>query len=108
MGLLFGLILPALLIFAPLAILILLGRRKNRIDRTEFGIVIMGCFLAGLFVPIVATSLSAQGLASNFGPDDPRCVTGVATFIFFGYLVNLIGVPIAGIVLFPPKRLAKK
>jgi hypothetical protein len=76
-------------------------------DRTDFGAAILGCFLVGLIVPVVATFLSAPGLAYNFGPDDPKCVTGAAVFIFFGYLVNLIGVPIAGIVLFPPKRLTK-
>lgn len=108
MGLLLGLIIPTLTIFTPLIILILIGRRKNRIDRTDFGVAILGCFLVGLIVPIVATFLSARGLAYNFGPNDPKCVTGAAVFIFFGYLINLIGVPIAGIVLFPPKRLTKK
>jgi uncharacterized membrane protein (DUF441 family) len=108
MGLLLGLIFPTLAILTPLIILILRGRRKNRINRTSFGTAFLGCLLIGLVVPIFATYLSARGLAYNFGPDDPKCVTGAAAFIFFGYLINLIGVPITGIVLFPPKQLTKK
>jgi len=108
MGLLLGLIIPTLIILTPLTILILIGRRKKRIDRFDFGAAIIGCFLVGLIVPVVATFLSARGLAYNFGPDDPKCFTGAAVFIFFGYLLNLIGVPLVGIALFPPRRLTKK
>ena len=108
MGLLLGLIIPTLTILTPLIILIWIGRKKNRIERTDFGLAILGCFLVGLIVPIVATFLSARGLAYKFEPDDPKCVTGAGVFIFFGYLINLIGIPVAGIALFPPKQSIKK
>ncbi|MBT1705827.1 hypothetical protein [Chryseosolibacter indicus] len=104
MRLLLVLIIPTITILTPLIILISIGRRKNKIDRVNFVVAILGCFLLGLVVPIVATFLSAQGLVYSFEADSPKCVTGAAVFIFFGYLVNLIGVPLAGIALFPPKH----
>ena len=108
MGILLGLIIPTLKILTPLTILILIGRRRNRINRTDFGVAIVECTLVELIVPVVATFLSTRVLAYNFRSDDPKCVTGAAVFIFFRYLIALIGVPIAGIVLFPPTRMTKK
>ena len=63
----------------------------------------MSCFLVGLIVPVVATYLSVQGFMFNRDPEDPYCATGVVSFLFYGYLINLLGVPIAGIVFLPPK-----
>jgi len=40
----------------------------------------------------------------NRGPYDPYCAAGVVSFLFFGYLINLLGVPMAGVVLLPPKQ----
>lgn len=104
MKLLLGLVIPTLIILAPLAFLLWIGRRKSRVSRTDFGVAVLGCFLAGLVVPIAATFLSASGLMYNMGPDAPKCVTGAAAFLFYGYLINLIGVPMAGIIYFPPKE----
>ncbi len=104
MRLLLGLIIPTLTILAPLAILIWIGRRKNRLNRTDFGVAILSCFLVGLIVPVVATYLSVQGFMYNRGPYDPYCAAGVVSFLFFGYLINLLGVPMAGVVLLPPKQ----
>ena len=108
MGLLLGLIIPTLIILIPIAILIVIGRMKNKIDRTEFCFAVLGYFLLGLFVPIVATFLSVRGLVYNFGPDKDVCATGAGVFIFFGYQINLIGVPIVAITLFPSGRIERK
>lgn len=108
MALFLGLIVPSLIIFAPLALLALIGRGRKRIDRTSFVFVIIGCFLIGLITPIVATIVSVKGLVYNFGPDDPKCATGAAVFLLFGYLVTLTGVPLLGVGLFPPKRLTNR
>jgi len=91
MRLLLGLIIPTLTILAPLAILLWIGRRKKRLNRTDFGVAILCSFLIGLIVPVVATYLSVQGFMYNRGPEDPYCATGVVSFLFFGYLINLIG-----------------
>ncbi|WP_276496595.1 hypothetical protein [Pontibacter litorisediminis] len=104
MGLLLGIILPFLLIMLPVIILIAIGRKKNKIGRVKFGLAILGCSLLGFVVPILATYLSAKGLMYNFGPDDPKCVIGAGVFLFGGYLINVIGLPITGIALFPSKH----
>lgn len=104
MRILLGLVIPTLMILAPLALLLRIGQRKSRVSRTDFGVAFLGCFLAGLVVPIAATFLSARGLMYNLDPEATKCVTGAAAFLFYGYPVNLIGVPLAGIIYFPPKE----
>lgn len=106
MGLLLGIILPLLLIILPIIILLVIGRKRNNIGRVKFGLAIICCSLLGFVVPILATYLSATGLMYNFGPDDPKCVTGAGVFLFFGYLINIIGLPITGIALFPSKHVS--
>jgi hypothetical protein len=56
-------------------------------------------FFIGLIVPWIATFVSAIGLASEM-PQGPKCVTGAAIFFFFGYIVNLIGIPFLGIIFY--------
>lgn len=84
-------------------ILVMIGKAKNKTGRMKFGLAILGCSLLGLVVPILATYFSAQGLMYNFGPDEPKCVIGAGVFLFFGYLSNLVGLPIVGIAFFPSK-----
>lgn len=105
MGLLFGLLIPTLILFIPLTVLILIGRKSKRISRRVWVLAIIGCFLAGIIVPLVATSISISGLINNYGSDEPNCVTGAGVFLYFGFLLNVISIPIAGIVLFPAKKL---
>jgi len=94
-----SLVIPTLVIFAPLIILILVGSRKGKIQRIGFWFIIAGCFLLGLIAPIVATFISARALMAGFEPGEPKCITGVAVFLFFGYAINLIGIPVAGLAL---------
>ncbi|GAB3819207.1 hypothetical protein GCM10028895_17320 [Pontibacter rugosus] len=70
----------------------------------KFSLAILGCSLLGVVVPILATYFSAKGLMYNFGPDEPKCVIGAGIFLFLGYLINLIGLPITGVALFPSKH----
>ena len=104
MGLLLGLILPLLIIFLPIIILAVIGKGKKQVNRMEFSVVILVCSLLALVVPILATYFSVKGLMYNFGPDEPKCVTGAGIFLFFGYLLNIIGLPIIGIAFFPSKQ----
>ena len=106
MGLFLGIVLPLLLIILPIIILLVIGRKRNKIGRVKFGLAIICCSFLGFVVPILATYLSATGLMYNFGPDDPKCVTGAGVFLFFGYLINIIGLPITGIALFPSKHVS--
>lgn len=48
-------ILPMFLIFLPMIILVMVGKRKNKTERRNFGLAFLGCFLLGLAVPILAT-----------------------------------------------------
>ena len=98
MGLVLGVIIPVATILIPIFILLIIGKRKNKLGRLRFGLAIMCCFFLGLVVPILATYLSVKGLMYNFGPDDPKCVTGAGVFLVSGYLINLIGVPITGVL----------
>ena len=108
MRLLFGLFIPTILILAPLVLLLWVARRKPGISRADFGVAWLACFLAGLVAPIVATFLSARGLMYDFGQGAPKCVTGAAAFLIYGYLINLTGIPLAGIIYFPPKEQSKE
>jgi uncharacterized BrkB/YihY/UPF0761 family membrane protein len=96
---------PSVIILVPIVILGLIGIWRRRLKRIGFVLGILGCFLLGLIAPVLATAISAHGLMYNFSPDEPKCVTGAATFLFFGYLMNLIGIPLLGIVLFPPREM---
>jgi hypothetical protein len=101
-----GLILPLLILIIPIGLLIFVSRLK-KIESAEFGMTILGCFILGLIVPIVSTFVSANGLAYGHTGDEPICVTGASVFFMLGYMINLIGVPIAGIALFPRKPTIK-
>lgn len=107
MGLLLGIILPILLIILPIVALVIIGRGNNKKGRVRFVLAIIGCSLLGLVVPILATYLSVQGLMYNFGPGDPKCIIGAGVFLFSGYIINIIGLPIIGIAFFPTKHTKK-
>lgn len=104
MRLLLGLILPLLLILLPVALLILVRLRCRGIKKGEFGLAIFGCLILGLIVPILATMIGSYGLLYGITSSRPTCITGVAAYFFFGYLINIVGVPVAGVVLFPRKE----
>ena len=102
-----GILLPVLLSILPIILLIVIGNRNNKIGQLKFGLAILGCSLLGFVVPILATYLSLKGLMYNFGPDEPKCVIGAGVFLFFGYLINIIGLPITGTTLFLSKQTSK-
>ena len=103
MPILLGIVIPTLLVFSPFIILGLTRLSKPGTNKVQFGIAIMLCFLIGLGVPMMATMISAVGLTYNFGHDDAKCAVGAAVFFMLGYGVNLIGLPIFALLLFPWK-----
>jgi hypothetical protein len=99
-----GFVIPLIIIFVPIVIVLMISGKTSRTDRPEYIMATLSCFLFGLFGPILATSISTYGLSYGTDPNDPLCATGAGIFIFFGYLVTFVGVPIVGFFRYPPKR----
>lgn len=70
-------------------------RIKQRI-RPKIIITGLIAIVLGLIFPWIATLVSANGLAAGM----PKCVTGATTFLFFGYVINLIGIPLIGLIFY--------
>lgn len=95
-----SIIIPIILILLPIIgfIIYRLGM-KSRIRRK---IIISGliALVLGLILPWVAMFVSAHGLAVGMPDNSPKCVTGATTFWFFGYIINLIGIPLFGLIFY--------
>jgi MFS family permease len=100
-GLLLGLIAPTIIILMPIIGLII-SRIKFKNQRRKFGIAILFSTIFGLGGPIIATIISAYGFSYGH-KQDSLCLTGVGVFLYFGYLITLIGIPITSFVLYPYK-----
>lgn len=101
---LLGCIVPLAIILFPIIVLLWISGRSSRIGQAEYIMATLGLFFIGLFGPILATVVSTYGLAIGRDPNDFLCATGAGIFIFFGYAITLVGVPIVGIVRYSPKR----
>ena len=102
-----ALILPFIILLIPIGLLTFVSI-KWRMNRLAFGLIAFGCFALGLVVPIVSTFVSANGLSYGYTGTKPLCVTGAAFFFMLGHVINLIGIPIASIILFPRKIVVGK
>jgi hypothetical protein len=99
-----GFIIPLAIIFIPIIALVLISGRRRPIDRGYFLMSVLGCFLFGLLGPVLATIIATYGLSFGSDPSDPLCVNGASIYIFFGYMITILGVPIVSIARYPPKR----
>jgi hypothetical protein len=93
-----------MVILIPIIVLVFISGRRRPIERGDFLMAALGCFLFGLFGPVLATVIATYGLSYGSDPSDPLCVNGASIYIFFGYLITILGVPIVSIVRYPPKR----
>lgn len=102
---LIGFIIPLAIILIPIITLLMASGKGRGTDRGNYLLAALASFLFDLFGPILATIISTHGLSFGSDPSDLLCVTGAGIFIFFGYLITLLGVPIVAIVRYPPKRM---
>ncbi len=93
-------ILPLIIILLPIPLFF--AYRLSIRTNVRKKIMISGALfmLLGLIVPWIATFVSANGLAAGMTGDGPKCVTGAATFFYFGYLINLPGIPLFGLLFY--------
>ncbi len=93
-------ILPLIIILLPIPLFF--AYRLSIRPNVRKKIMISGALfmLLGLIVPWIATFVSANGLAAGMTGDGPKCVTGAATFFYFGYLINLPGIPLFGLLFY--------
>jgi len=96
----FSTIIPKIIILLPIP-LFFAYRMSIKINVRK-KILISGALfmILGLTVPWIATFVSANGLAAGMTGDGPKCVTGAATFFYFGYLINLPGIPLFGLLFY--------
>lgn len=95
-----SIIIPTLLILIPIVGFIIYRFRITKRIRPKFIISGLIAIILGLILPWIATFISAHGLATGMPDDAPKCVTGAATFWFFGYVINLIGIPLIGLIFY--------
>ena len=98
MRLILSLILPTIIILLPCILFVLLRLiiKTNILLKILIAGVLL--FILGLFVPWIALGISVQGLM--IGMPQGGCVTGASVFYFFGYIINLLGIPILGLIFF--------
>ena len=95
-----SIIIPTFIILIPIiGFIIYRFRIKSRIRRKILISGLIGIAL-GLILPWIATFVSANGLAAGMPDNTPKCVTGATIFLFFGYLINLIGIPLIGLLFY--------
>ena len=100
------LILPTIIILLPCisyVIFRLIIKTKIILKILIAGVLFL---LLGLLVPWIAMFISAKGLM--MGMPHGGCVTGAAIFYFFGSVVNLIGIPVLGLIFFILEKMKRK
>jgi hypothetical protein len=104
MSIILILIIPFLLLFvAPcMQIILSLLRLKGRIKLPLLIIDVLALSL-GFVLSIASMGVSIYGLSPGI-----KCATGCAAFVFFGFLITVIAVPIIAIVTFLAHRSKKK
>ena len=95
-----SIIIPTILILIPIIGFIIYRFRIKWGVRPKIIISGMIAIVLGLILPWIATFVSAYGLAAGMPDDSPKCLTGAATFWFFGYVINLIGIPLIGLIFY--------
>ena len=92
--------LPTLIILLPIIMFSIYRLTIKTKIRRKIIVSSILFLLLGLIVPWIATFVSANGLASGIPDDQPKCVTGAAMFFFYGYLINLIGIPFFAVIFY--------
>lgn len=98
MRILFGLIIPALLITLPISFQIAYTVRRIK-DKTQISLltICLLTFVLGLILAIAATYISMYGLSIGINPGEPQCIIGVPLFAFAGIGLTLVLTPMIGI-----------
>ncbi|MCO6499256.1 MAG: hypothetical protein J5I47_02645 [Vicingus serpentipes] len=98
-------LLPTLICVLPVLVFTLISLRfKSKIGRNIF-ISSSIALVASIIIPWFAVFVSVSGHSYGLPEDhEPVCATGAASFLFLGYLLNFIGIPIIGIILYLKKR----
>ncbi|MBD8489696.1 hypothetical protein IFO69_13145 [Echinicola sp. CAU 1574] len=96
---LLSIILPTIIILTP--ILVFFVYRFNIKENIRQKILISGAllFLFGLLVPRLATFVSLYRLGPGTD-ENTRCAIGATVFFYFGYLINLAGIPILSTIFY--------
>ncbi len=101
--LLFTIILPFCILIVPIVLLYAYHKTTKAKNKKDFIVVTICCILIGLMTPILSMMISIYGFKMLDGTPDPYCLTGVGSFLIFGYLITFFGIPITCIILFPGK-----
>lgn len=96
----YSLILPFLIIVLPCTLFTIYRLNIKTNIRQKVLIVGIVLFLFGLIVPWIATDVSIKGLLMALKGSNSKCVTGAAVFLYFGYMINLIGIPFLGFIFY--------
>lgn len=88
-----SIILPLLILFIPCILLTIYGIIIKKRIKLKLVIAAILFFILGLIAPWTATLVSARGLLENL-PEGYGCVIGSAVFLYGGYLLNIIGIPV--------------
>ncbi|MBP1677387.1 MAG: hypothetical protein H6Q20_1946 [Bacteroidetes bacterium] len=106
MRLFLSLILPTIIILLPCILFVvfrLIIKTKILVNILIAGVLL---FIVGFFVPWIALGISIKGLM--MGMPEGGCVTGATVFCFFGYAINLIGIPMLGLIFFILEKVKKR
>ena len=89
-----SIILPSIIIMLPIVLFFAYRMYINTNVRKK--ILISGAIfmVLGLIVPWIAAFVSSYGLTAGLPGNGPKCVNGVMVFIFYGYLINVPGIPL--------------
>ncbi|MGB3798180.1 MAG: hypothetical protein WA952_00115 [Lewinella sp.] len=96
MSLLFILILPALLLYLPYRIYLILLRRvrEGRLGIPKL-VILLAAMLAEAAATVAALLTSIYGFMNFAAPDDQgSCLTGVVIFIGVGAMITLVVMPV--------------
>lgn len=100
------LILPLLLIILPIALLFFILKywtkkyELSMVLKIALGLIFIAI---GLFTSYYAVSMSIEGMADK----QIKCFTGVAAFIPFSFVTNIIGIPLL-LSFYPNKTITAK
>ncbi len=95
-----SIIIPTILMLTPIIGFIIYRFRIKQRIRPKIIISGLIAVVLGLIFPWIATFVSANGLAAGMPEETTKCVTGATTFLFLGYVINLIGIPLIGLIFY--------
>jgi len=101
-----SLIFPTIIILLPCVLYVIfrLVIKNGIILKTIIAGILL--FILGLLVPWMAMEVSIKGL--RMAMPNGGCYTGASIFYFFGYIVNLFGIPLLGMIFVVLEKMKKK